>query len=75
MLTPNYVYLFSALYYATDHGLNIDRAQIIFAGFYLIHLALVFAIYRRFRLPPILLVFITLTGYRIHSIFALRLFN
>ena len=72
-----FVYLFSALYYLTDRGSNIDRGQVIFAGFYMLHLFVVFTLYRKLKLkmPPILLVFMTLTGYRIHSIFALRLFN
>ena len=72
------MYLFSVLYWLTDQGINIARAQIIFAFLYLVHLAVVFAVYRRLtgvKMPPLLLCFISLTGYRIHSIFALRLFN
>ena len=72
-----FVYLFSLLYYATDHGANIARAQVIFAVFYLIHLGTVFTLYQKVKLkmPPILLLFMSLSGYRVHSIFSLRLFN
>lgn len=42
-----FVYVFTALYYITSHGLNIRLGQYIFAGFYLITLLLVFRIYYR----------------------------
>lgn len=63
MTTPNYllyicmylgfrypagfVYIFTGLYYITDHGQNIRLAQYLFAIFYLITLLLVFRIYHR----------------------------
>ncbi|XP_076837236.1 dol-P-Man:Man(5)GlcNAc(2)-PP-Dol alpha-1,3-mannosyltransferase [Brachyhypopomus gauderio] len=71
-----FVYIFTALYYITDHGLNIRLGQYVFAGFYLITLLLVFRIYHRTRkVPPYVFFFVCCASYRIHSIFVLRLFN
>lgn len=71
-----FVYLFSALYYITDHGTNIKLAQYIFMVFYMINLAAVFYIYHKCqKVPPYAMFFICCTSYRIHSIFILRLFN
>lgn len=42
-----FVYIFTALYYITNHGANIRLAQYLFAVFYLITLLLVFRIYYR----------------------------
>jgi alpha-1,3-mannosyltransferase len=42
-----FVYIFTALYYVTSHGVNIRLAQYLFAAFYLITLLLVFRIYNR----------------------------
>lgn len=42
-----FVYIFTALYYITNHGVNIHLGQYIFAVFYLITLLLVFRIYHR----------------------------
>ncbi|EXJ94424.1 hypothetical protein A1O1_02819 [Capronia coronata CBS 617.96] len=69
-----HVYLYTALYYLTDEGTNILRAQIIFAGLYLLTLAVVFSCYRRVGAPPWLMVPLALSK-RMHSIFLLRLFN
>lgn len=69
-----HLYLYSALYYLTDQGTNILRAQVIFAALYLVSLAVVFACYRRVGAPPWLLVPLALSK-RMHSIFLLRLFN
>ena len=33
-----FVYLYSGLYYLTDHGNDIAHGQVLFVGFYLIHL-------------------------------------
>ena len=74
-----FVYLFSGLYHVTENGKNIEFAQQLFALFYLIHLGVVFKLYHiisnELKMPPLYLVFMSLTGYRMHSIFALRLFN
>lgn len=40
-----FVYIFTALYYITNHGANIRLGQYIFAVFYLITLLLVFRLY------------------------------
>lgn len=42
-----FVYIFTALYYLTNRGVNIHLGQYIFAGFYLLTLLLVFRIYNR----------------------------
>uniref|UniRef100_A0AAY5EUY3 Dol-P-Man:Man(5)GlcNAc(2)-PP-Dol alpha-1,3-mannosyltransferase n=1 Tax=Electrophorus electricus TaxID=8005 RepID=A0AAY5EUY3_ELEEL len=71
-----FVYIFTVLYYITDHGLNIRLGQYVFAGFYLITLLLVFRIYHRTqKVPPYVFFFVCCASYRIHSIFVLRLFN
>ena len=45
-----FVYLFSGLYYLTDHGTNIKLGQYVFAVLYLIMLLLVFNIYRKTKI-------------------------
>ncbi|KAM3865947.1 dol-P-Man:Man(5)GlcNAc(2)-PP-Dol alpha-1,3-mannosyltransferase [Diretmus argenteus] len=71
-----FVYIFTALYYITGHGVNIRLGQYIFAVFYLITLLLVFRIYHRTKkVPPYVFFFVCCASYRIHSIFVLRLFN
>ncbi|CAL8345438.1 unnamed protein product [Merluccius merluccius] len=71
-----FVYIFTALYYITSHGVNIRLAQYLFAVFYLITLLLVFRIYHRTKkVPPYVFFFVCCASYRIHSIFVLRLFN
>ncbi|XP_030219824.1 dol-P-Man:Man(5)GlcNAc(2)-PP-Dol alpha-1,3-mannosyltransferase [Gadus morhua] len=71
-----FVYIFTALYYVTSHGVNIRLAQYLFAAFYLITLLLVFRIYNRTKkVPPYVFFFVCCASYRIHSIFVLRLFN
>uniref|UniRef100_V9KC35 Dol-P-Man:Man(5)GlcNAc(2)-PP-Dol alpha-1,3-mannosyltransferase n=1 Tax=Callorhinchus milii TaxID=7868 RepID=V9KC35_CALMI len=71
-----FVYIFTMLYYITDHGVNIRLGQYIFAIFYLVTLLLVFRIYNRTKkVPPFVFFFMCCASYRIHSIFILRLFN
>lgn len=71
-----FVYFFSGLYYVTDQGKNVKLAQYIFAGFYLMMYALIIQIMKKSEaIPPFILLFFTFASYRIHSIFALRLFN
>uniref|UniRef100_A0A3P8Y1M7 Dol-P-Man:Man(5)GlcNAc(2)-PP-Dol alpha-1,3-mannosyltransferase n=1 Tax=Esox lucius TaxID=8010 RepID=A0A3P8Y1M7_ESOLU len=71
-----FVYIFTALYYITNHGRNIRLAQYLFAVFYLLTLLLVFRIYHRTKkVPPYVFFFVCCASYRIHSIFVLRLFN
>ncbi|KAK6176852.1 hypothetical protein SNE40_015073 [Patella caerulea] len=71
-----FVYIYTALYYITDHGTNIRLAQYIFACLYMLTLLIVFDIYRYARrVPPYVFFFMCCASYRIHSIFILRLFN
>nr|CAI5848895.1 unnamed protein product [Callosobruchus analis] len=71
-----FVYIYSILYYVTSHGKNIYLAQYIFLILYLLQTYLVHRIFRKsMKLPPYALILVTLTSYRIHSIFVLRLFN
>lgn len=64
------------MYYITSQGSNVYLAQYIFLFFYLTQLYLSFQIYvKSKKVPPYALVLTTLTSYRIHSIFVLRLFN
>ncbi|CAG8501751.1 10371_t:CDS:2 [Ambispora gerdemannii] len=70
-----FLYFYSALYYITSEGADIKLAQYIFAGIYIITLAIVFAIYSRSeKISPYVLTILCLSK-RIHSIFVLRLFN
>ncbi|CAM0140349.1 dolichyl-P-Man:Man(5)GlcNAc(2)-PP-dolichol alpha-1,3-mannosyltransferase [Umbelopsis sp. WA50703] len=70
-----FVWVYSGLYYLTDSGTNIQRAQYIFAAIYLATQLVVFSIYRASkRIPPIVLVFLC-TSKRLHSIYVLRCFN
>ncbi|GAB6019313.1 Lethal(2)neighbour of tid protein [Chamberlinius hualienensis] len=71
-----FVYIYTGLYYLTNHGRNIQVAQYVFAGLYLATLLAVFRLYLKSKtIPPYALVFMCCTSYRIHSIFVLRLFN
>jgi len=74
-----FVYLYSLLYHVTDNGTNVQLGQTIFALLYLLQLAIVFLVYLEVsepcNFPPWMCIFMSLTGYRVHSIFALRLFN
>jgi len=69
-----HVQIYRLLYYLTNQGQDIRRAQLIFAALYLSTLALVFAVYRRARAPPYILPMLVLSK-RLHSIFMLRCFN
>jgi len=70
-----FVWVYSGLYYLTENGTNIRRAQYFFAGLYLATQYVVFSIYRASkRVPPLVLVFLCLSK-RLHSIFVLRCFN
>ncbi|XP_003737983.3 lethal(2)neighbour of Tid protein [Galendromus occidentalis] len=71
-----FVYIFSALYFFTNSGRDVRMAQYVFAIFYLIMLHLVFHLYAKTRkTPPYVLILMSASSYRIHSIFVLRLFN
>ncbi|KAL1502597.1 hypothetical protein ABEB36_007718 [Hypothenemus hampei] len=71
-----HLYIFTLLYYVTNLGSNIYLAQYIFLVLYLIQTLLIHRIYRiTAKVPPYALILTTLTSFRIHSIFVLRLFN
>lgn len=71
-----FVYIFSLLYYITDHGKNIRRAQYIYVLVYLFTLYLVYRLYNTCKkVPPYVLILCCCTAYRIHSIYILRMFN
>jgi alpha-1,3-mannosyltransferase len=80
-----FVYIYSFLYWITDRGLLISRAQIIFAGLHAAVLCLVLAIYRlchidcrsnsTYRSFSLLVVVLLPISRRIMSLFVLRLFN
>ncbi|XP_066931525.1 dol-P-Man:Man(5)GlcNAc(2)-PP-Dol alpha-1,3-mannosyltransferase-like [Clytia hemisphaerica] len=71
-----FVYIFSGLYYLTDHGENIKLGQYFFCGLYLVFISVIFYIhYKSQRVPPYAMFFLCCASYRIHSIFVLRLFN
>ncbi|KAL1228024.1 Dol-P-Man:Man(5)GlcNAc(2)-PP-Dol alpha-1,3-mannosyltransferase [Trichinella pseudospiralis] len=71
-----HVYIYTVLYYLTNHGRNIFVAQLLFTILYLCNLIIVFFInIRSGQVPSIFLIFMSCTSYRIHSIFLLRLFN
>ncbi|XP_044763033.1 lethal(2)neighbour of Tid protein [Coccinella septempunctata] len=71
-----FVYIYSALYYLTSQGKNIYLAQYIFLVLYLLQTILNYRIHIiTAKVPPYALLIATLTSYRIHSIYVLRLFN
>lgn len=74
-----FVYLYSFLYKITDNGADIFKAQQIFAGFYMLQLLVVLIVYcqlaEKARFPPWMMIFASISGYRVHSIFSLRMFN
>ena len=71
-----FVWIYYGLYLVTDSGKNIRLGQFVFVALYLLTLAAVFRLMVMSRkLPPYALVFMSLTSYRVHSIYVLRLFN
>lgn len=71
-----FVYVFTGLYYITNQGANIKLAQYLFGVLYLVFYGLIVLILKKTEaVPPFALLFFTFASYRVHSIFALRLFN
>ncbi|CAJ0960382.1 unnamed protein product, partial [Mesorhabditis belari] len=63
-------------YTLTNKGKDLRLGQYIFMFLYLVNLLSVFRLYwKSNKMPPFVLCLLTLTGYRIHSIFVLRMFN
>lgn len=70
-----FVYIYSALRWITNDGVDILTAQYIFIGFYIAIIGVVAAIYLQMSsFSPWLIVLLSLSK-RFHSIFILRLFN
>ncbi|KAL5964658.1 Dol-P-Man:Man 5 GlcNAc 2 PP-Dol alpha-13-mannosyltransferase [Taenia solium] len=71
-----HIYIYSLLYFLTDHGRNIFAAQYLFAILYAITMILVSNIYRKFKKVPLFpILILSFASYRVHSIYLLRLFN
>src|SRR6218665_3124332 len=71
-----HLYVYTGLYYLTDAGRNIKLAQYLFGLLYIANLAVIHAIYRENNnIPPFVLMLISFTSYRVHSLFVLRLFT
>lgn len=71
-----HLYVNTLFYYLSNHGQDIFTVQCLFIAVYLINLVLIYRICLKTNLiPPIVIAFLTLASYRIHSIYALRLFN
>ncbi|BGP04032.1 Glycosyltransferase family 58 protein [Rhodotorula toruloides ATCC 204091] len=71
-----HIYLYSAISRLTAGGKHLERAQWLFAGVYVLTMAIViFGIYRRNpKIPPYALPLLTISK-RLHSIYMLRMFN
>ena len=69
-----YTYVYSILYYLTNQGTNLIRAQYIFLGIYVLNLTVVLRIYDKANVVWYLRLLLCLS-YRIHSIYMLRMFN
>ncbi|KKY38257.1 putative dolichyl-p-man:man cpp-dolichyl mannosyltransferase [Diaporthe ampelina] len=69
-----HVYIYTGLYYLTNHGKDILLAQQLFAGLYLVNLAVVMSCYWKAKAPPYVFPLLILSK-RLHSIFMLRCFN
>lgn len=69
-----HVWIYTGLYYLTNHGKDILLAQQLFAGLYLVNLAVVMSCYWKAKAPPYVFPLLILSK-RLHSIFMLRCFN
>eukprot|EP01084_Bolivina_argentea_P256204 431258_1 len=71
-----FVYIYSILYFLTDNGTNILKAQYVFL---LLHVSFIYSfiqlLINNTRKLPLWVVVLTCISRRIHSIFVLRLFN
>lgn len=69
-----HIYVYSAISWLTQGGKDLRLAQLTFGAIYLICQTAVVETYRKARAPSLLLAFLPLSK-RLHSIYALRLFN
>ena len=74
MYPAGFLQVFQVLHGLTSKGADIALGQCIFCGIYVLTMALVHRIYFLGGVPQYLLVFLSLSK-RMHSIYALRLFN
>ncbi|KAK6051957.1 hypothetical protein COOONC_10538 [Cooperia oncophora] len=75
-IQAGHLWTYSVLHALTSGGKDIRTAQYIFMCLYLLNLLAVLRLYYKSnKIAPYVLVFLCFTGYRIHSIFVLRLFN
>ena len=70
-----HVYIHHALYYLTDSGQNVWKAQQIYGALYLTMLALTAAVYKKAGGVPNWILLLLPLSKRLHSIYVLRLFN
>lgn len=70
-----FLYVFAALRWLTENGVNIFKAQLIFVAVYLVNLVSVLRLYTRGSDVPLMLAGFLVLSKRIHSIFMLRMFN
>ena len=71
-----HLYFYTVLYYLTNAGKNLKLAQALFGFLYIANLFVIHKIYQQNRsIPPYVLMLISFTSYRVHSLFVLRLFN
>lgn len=70
-----HVFIHHALHDLTDEGTNLDVAQQLYAGLYVLSLFLTCAIYRKAAGIPNWALLLLPLSKRLHSIFVLRMFN
>ncbi|CAI4232689.1 unnamed protein product [Auanema sp. JU1783] len=71
-----HLYIYQMFYVLTNKGKDIVTGQYIFMVLYLLNLFFVFRLYYKSnKIAPFVLPLLVITGYRIHSIFVLRMFN
>ncbi|CAO1626012.1 unnamed protein product [Sympodiomycopsis kandeliae] len=69
-----HLYVYSLIHNLTDGGDKLRLAQYLFGAMYLVSQSFIFVLYYLSEAPPIVLPFLVLSK-RLHSIYALRLFN
>ena len=70
-----HMYIHRALYSATNSGLNIATAQVIYGALYIFSLLMNCVIYRTVGLIPNWVLLTLPLSRRLHSLYVLRLFN
>eukprot|EP01125_Pyxidicula_operculata_P008607 TRINITY_DN2877_c0_g1_i1.p1 TRINITY_DN2877_c0_g1~~TRINITY_DN2877_c0_g1_i1.p1 ORF type:complete len:411 (-),score=28.58 TRINITY_DN2877_c0_g1_i1:208-1281(-) len=70
-----FVVVYYVLYLATSFGENIELAQYLFMGLYMLFILTCMLIYKESKTVPMWAILLLCVSRRIHSIFVLRLFN